>query len=806
MGIQLMAAGRLCAQTLPENRVSEIAVRGLIHASEDEIRKVISVQLGDDITRRETELKIRRDISSITALKKFRTVSVADEDVATGKRIIYQVYEYPILVDATFAGNHKLRTRTLREEMLPEKKRMIFLSPEVEKQHVEKLRQYCQKKGYSNIGIEHRTEVTGEGEATIHFTIEEGSRTKITEAYVDGNYFFTHKQVFKSIRSRPSWFIFTRRYNKAQMDADLATIEQMYRDNGYLDVKATADTPTPSYKRGGVAINISVEEGAQYVTGKVRIEGNTLFGEDEIRETMLTDRGEVFNQSQFFKDLDAVRDLYRDQGYILAQVQPRLEKDENNDVVDVNLNVVEGHLIFLGNLIVQGVTTFDDGTREPIGLKTRDYVILREIRMSWYERIPWKKIGRDPSLYTQQESVMEEREEPYVLDWGEIKKSKRRLENLGFFKKDRVEFEPQLTEDPEIMDLLVRLEEQHTGNISFGAGFSTEYGASLFFGLSEKNLFGRGQALDLSGEIGSRRRSFRIGFTEPYLFNSDYSFGADLYNTTIERFSGRDFQENRKGGSIRIGRKFWENYSWFVRLKHEAVELDEVFYRGGRVVTQDMPPEYEELSTKVNSLTLTLAKDTRDYFQAPTKGYRNVASIEQAGFGGTPFTKVKAETSWYTKLSEKLVLAVNGEVGAIAEFSDEIPLSERFFLGGAETVRGYEYGTISPVDYISYWRDDHGLYLDRRDVRVGGEEMLLLKTEVRYPITDIIEGVVFVDAGGTWRELGDLDTGVIRYSTGLGLRIQLPIGAMIRLDYGHALNPDRYQDTQPIHFSFGHSF
>ncbi|HNT35371.1 MAG TPA: BamA/TamA family outer membrane protein, partial [bacterium] len=544
----------------------------------------------------------------------------------------------------------------------------------------------------------------------------------------------------------------------------------------------------------------------QYAVGKIRLEGNTLFGEDEIRQAMLTDRGQVFNQSQFVKDLETVRDLYRDQGYILAQIQPRLDKDEQNDVVDVTLSISEGYLIFLGNVIVQGVTTFDDGTREAIGLKTRDHVILREIRMSWDERIAWKKVGSDPSVYEQKDDVAQEREEPYVLDWGEVKKSKRRLENLGFFKKDRVEFEPQLTEDPEMMDLLVRLEEQHTGNISFGAGFSTEYGASLFFGLSEKNLFGRGQALDLSGEIGSRRQSFRIGFTEPYLFDSDYSFGADLYNTTIERFSGRDFQENRKGGSIRIGRQFWEHYTWYVRLKHEAVKLDDVFYGGGRVVTEEMPPEYEELSTKVNSLTLTLVKDTRDLFQAPTKGYKNLVSLEQAGFGGTPFTKVKAETSWYTKLTQKMVLAVNGELGAIGEFSDEIPLSERFFLGGAETVRGYEYGTISPVDFISYWRDDHGLYLDRRDVRVGGEEMMLLKTEVRYPITDIIEGVVFVDAGGTWRELGDFDTGVIRYSTGLGLRIQLPIGAMIRLDYGHALNPDEYQDTQPIHFSFGHSF
>lgn len=802
--VLLSLVGQSHGQSLPENRISEIEVRGIVHAPEQEVRDVLSVQIGDDITRRETELKIRRDIASIIDLRQFKNVNVAQEDISTGKRLVYQVFEYPILVGAEFEGNKRLRKSYLRGEIMPEKKRMVFITPDKIDDLAEELKKVYQKKGFSDVTITQSLEVSGENEGTVTFTIAEGPKTKLVDVDIDGNFVFTEKQLLKSIKSRPSWLFFTRRYDKAQLDIDMAIIEQMYCDRGYLDVEVSAEPPKLSpYKKGGLSLNINIDEGDQYYVSDIDITGNTIFGKSELLNAMETDRGDILNQTQFYQDMETLRDMYRDQGYLLVQINPEINKDEQNDTVDIGFNFSEGNIIYLGDVVIEGVVYFEDGTREIVPLKTKDYVVLREIRFKRNERIEWKRVDTDPAEYTPANPPVTELEEPFVLDWGQVKESQRRLINLGFFKKDRIDFQPVLTADPDVMDLMLKLEEQHTGNIAFGAGFSTEYGASLFFSLSEKNLFGTGRAFDFSGEIGSRRQSYKISLTDPYFRNTDYSVGIDLYNTTIEKFSSRDFEEHRRGGALRVGKKFWEHYAWYLRLKHETVDLSEVLNQE-KIVTSVKPPEYDDLSSQVNSLTLTLVKDTRDFLQGPTKGYRNSISLEQAGFGGDPFTKVKAESSYYKKLTDKLVLALNGEAGAI--LGDDVPLSERFFLGGAETVRGYEYGTISPVDFITYWRDDHGLYLDREDVRVGGSEMLLLKTELRYPLTQAIEGVAFFDSGGTWREMGDFDAGEIRYGTGLGLRVTLPIGAMIRLDYGHALNPDEYQETQPIHFSFGHSF
>lgn len=811
MRASLFVGGLLCAwvcslgvaqdlEPVGGNQVVEVQIEGTRNTDAAEVFKILTLRKGDDLTQPAVRQKVDEDLRAIVALGHYQDAIVATEPVLGGQRVIYQVLEYPLIGAVEFSGNRRVGSGRLLDEIGFDRRTRVFASPEQISQYRDKLQLYYQQKSIPEVELITQTEKRGENEVTLHFIVNESRKAKVTEVHFEGNTALTDRFLAKQVKTKRSWSIIRRRLDPTQLEIDVERIKQLYRDRGYLDVQVAAREP--ELKEKGYSVTFNIEEGQPYTVNQITMQGNALFTTEELFSAMKTGTGQIYNESQFNTDLQGIVEKYREQGYLRASVRPELEPHRDTCRVDVVVRFAENDVVYLGNLQIQGVTNLEQPGQEPqpAPLKSKDFVVLREVRLEDNERISWTAVDRAGKIYCASEE--------YILDWSEIKRSKRRLDQLGYFTRNGVSFEPELTADPDVMDLILRLEEQRTGLISFGVGYSTEFGPSVFFNLQENNFLGRGMRFGLSADVGKRRTSFDLNFEEPHLFDSDVSMAWNVYDITTDKFQSRDFEDHRTGGSVRFGTELWEDVFGYIRLRYEDVEIEDVVE--GVFTDVIYPEEYLNRSSSTGSVTLSLVNNTTDFPISPTSGYRNSISVETAGLvGENEFVKGIAESSFYRKVTKKLVLALNGQVGLVQGYGDTdvVPLQERFFMGGANTIRGFEYGAVGPRDHIRIFGvNADGFFEQIKEVRVGGEDMLLFKGELRYPITEVLEGVAFLDAGGTWREAGDFDLGDMRYSTGLGLRVNLPIGALIRLDFGIPLNAEGHEEKQPIHFSFGQSF
>jgi outer membrane protein insertion porin family len=669
----------------------------------------------------------------------------------------------------------------------------VFYSPLQEKRYIDKLTEIYKEKGFA------RTEVTAEAEnltedtVALRFDIREGKKFVLVKTEFEGNEDFTPKEILKGARIRtkkPWWHILPKQVKQEDLDADVQRLTRFYEDSGHYRVKVEQEEPEVIRKDRGVKVVFRIEEGETYNFGEVSAAGNRIFSTTEITETRHTAPGVLFNRTELEKDTFEIGDLYRSQGYIYTVVQPTLKPRDEDLEIDVTWDIAESSRFRLGEIHPEGVVELEDKSVESVPLKTKDFVILREFDL---------KRGD-------------------VLDWSRIRRSERDLLNLGYFKKmedaypARLKFgaQPELVEgSTDTLDIRLRLEEEPTGLVTFGGGYSTASGASVFVGVQERNLFGRGWRANVGATVGTRRQSYQLSFTEPYLFGSDYSLTLDLYRRVQDAYGGREFDDTRTGGSLRLSKEILEDLYASVRYKLEQVEIGDIDKKGTRATYR--PEVYQEDTTLTSSLTFGLTHDTRDYVMNPSRGHRYSGSVELAGLGGdTEFWKVIGEASWYQLLAKKLILAFDLETGWAGPYggTDLLPLQERFFMGGANSVRGFEEGGLGPREpFIVLRRLNSGIwYDDQDDVAIGGELEFQTRTELRYEITEQIQGVVFLDSGAVWNEASDLDFGDLRLSTGVGLRVNLPIGAAIRLDLGYPLIEEDSDDTRVFHFGFNQSF
>ncbi len=782
-------------------RIEEVRIEGTQNVDPESIRQVLEVQTGQDLSKGEVQLTVREDVKRAAKVPGVKDVLVTSEPLTEGIRLIFEISEYPLLSELRFSGNKKYDDERLRRELgfvrkagiFRYEQAQVFNSPLQEKQYIDKLMEIYQEKGFA------RTEVTTEAEnltedtVALRFDIREGKKFVLVKTEFEGNEDFTPKEILKGARIRtkkPWWHLFAKAVKQEDLDADVLRLTRFYEDSGHYRVKVEQDEPEVIRKDRGVKVVFRIEEGETYNFGEVSAAGNRIFSTTEIVEKRYTAPGVLFNRTELEKDAFEIGDQYRSQGYIYTVVQPTLKPRDEDREIDLTWDIAESSRFRLGEIHPEGVVELEDKSIEDVPLKTKDYVILREFDL---------KRGD-------------------VLDWSRIRRSERDLLNLGYFKRmenvypARLKYgaQPELVEgSTDTLDIRLRLEEEPTGLVTFGGGYSTASGASVFVGVQERNLFGRGWRANVGATIGTRRQSYQLSFTEPYLFGSDYSLTLDLYRRFQDAYGGREFDDTRTGGSLRLSKEIADDLYASVRYKLEQVEIGDIDKKGTRATYR--PEVYQEDTTTTSSLTFGLTHDTRDYIMNPSRGHRYSGSVELAGLGGdTEFWKAIGEASWYHLLAKRLILAMDLEMGWAEPFggTDLLPLQERFFMGGANSVRGFEEGGLGPREpFIVLRRLNSGVwYDDQDDVAIGGELEFQTRTELRYEITDQIQGVVFLDSGAVWEEASDLDFSDLRLSTGVGLRVNLPIGAAIRLDLGYPLIQEDTDDTRVFHFGFNQSF
>lgn len=496
----------------------------------------------------------------------------------------------------------------------------------------------------------------------------------------------------------------------------------------------------------------------------------------------------IYRQSLMEGDMVGLYEPYANQGYIQTEVKPQITSNDLDRSVDVFYIIRESPRVYLGNINVQGVSFTEDKTIQEVPMKTKKKVVLREVTL---------KPGD-------------------ILSRKEVLRTRQRLYNLGYF--DQVGATPESTFADDTMDLLISIIEKKTGNITFGGGYSSEKKAGLFVDLSEPNLFGTGRQLRLHTEIAEEGTDYSVTYQEPYFLDTPLTVELSIFRESLNRSlhgtsfsydsSGNivfgdstthDYQERQTGESIYFSYPMTPNLRWTARLKHVQVKLkpEEDGYH--------LPDAFGPVESLTQSITPGFIYDNRDNYFWSTRGSRYVANIELAGGplgGDNDYIKYYAEGSWYKQLGLKFIGALRLRGGYIQPYSDteDAPLPDRFFLGGSNTLRGYDFRGVSP----------HLTYLDKTqneqiELDIGGDVMLNANFELRRPILDRVYGILFIDAGGVWQKPENVDLSSIRYGVGPGILLNLPIG-YIQLGYGFPLNKQPGDETQRIYFTFGTTF
>lgn len=779
--------------------IGEIQVEGASLSDKADVLKAIRTPVGSSLKSPATQRSISEDLKHISDLQKYDPLSIRAEarGTETLQTLVFIVKEFPTVLDILYSGNTKYKKKRLDEELEFEPGQPLFYKEELLDTLEEKLEAFYNSKGFSNVLVEGRVaEDKGTG-VILEFAIEEGRKLKLQTVGFEGNNHFTDDELREKIKTTPkSFLVIRKKFDEEQFERDMRALEFYYQQNGFLETKVSEGTRKLVKNDKRMEVNFQVEEGPQYRLGKVEIDGATTFSRSDLLYPISVQRGEFLDRPRLIQNLQEVRSLYWNQGYRLVDIEPEIIPNRETGIADLYLRIQEGPRMRLRSIRFQGVGEAADGTVFDVPMETKDYVIEREFDI----------------------------EQGDVLDWSEVEEAERRLVNLQFFEREEGGFPPKLKHGFQLepipgtreADVLVQLEETNTGFIQLGGGFSTDYGASLNFEFKDRNAFGRAWNYSLAADVGSKRQSVNLTFLNPHINNSDFYNRYRLFYRKTDRIGAREFGETRIGGAVAVGRQLTREVNAELEYRLENVKIEDT---EEALILRDPEDDnasivdllFAEDSSVTSSMAFRMGKDTRDYVFFPTAGVNDQISLEGAGLGGdNKFLALSGTADRYLKLRDKMVLALRGHYAMSAPFGDteRIPLHERYFLGGSNTVRGFRSGGISPIENVQRRATDidgNEIFQDD-DLRVGGEAEWFTNLELRYRWNDTVQSVVFMDAGNVFEEATDFDLATTRASIGSGLRLNVFANALIRLDLGFPIAKEDKDDTQAFQFNFGASF
>jgi len=740
--------------------VKSIEVAGNKSISTNKIISQMKTKVGSPYL----ENVISDDIKRLYLLEAFSDIKVETQDYKGGVKLIITVVERPIIETISFEGLRHLYTKEekLRELVNLKSKEKDFLDYPKLKEDCASLKNLYEKKGFSDCKVDYKLDINKENKAFVKFVVEEGKRVRVTKIIVEGNKHYPQRRILRLMKTKRAWLLNPGILKEEVLLEDIERISSFYKREGFSDVKVEQSVARDP-KRSNLTLTIKIEEGRKYLVGDVKIQGNSAVPEKDIRAKLKEcTTGKVFSQEALKQDVANIQGIYFDRGYIFARADEVTSLNPATGRVDVVYTIVENEIAYVDKIKIRG------------NIKTKDIVIRRELRIH-----PGDK-----------------------FDGEKLRRSKERLQNLGFFEE--ISYDTEAANAADKRDLIVQVKESKTGAFSFGGGYSTVDQFVGFIEIEQKNFdwrnfpyfTGDGQDLRLRASFGTVSDSYELSFTEPWVFDYPLSFGFDVFKSSHTRESdvGYGYDEKRTGGDIRLGKEISEYVSANLMYKYEQIDISNITAEA----TDDLRKEKGKNS--ISSMEFGMSYDTRDNVFDPTKGYLLSGSLQNAGGpfgGGKDFYKFFGRASKYFPLFRGSVLEFMGRIGLANNYgnSEEIPIYERFFAGGAYTIRGYEERKIGPIDTAT--KDP-----------LGGESMLIGNIEYTYPLYDFLKAAVFFDTGNVWKRFSDIGIGGFKSSFGLGARIKTPIGP-IRLDYGIPLNKapgEEDKSSGKFHFSVSHGF
>lgn len=747
--------------------VSRITVSGNTRVEAETIVSYVTIKPG----RPFTSIDIDDSIKALFATGLFSDVQISRGGGALQVRVV----ENPVIARVAFEGNDR-HSDTVLSATVELQPRSVLTQAKVQSD-TQRIQELYRRTGRYNAKVEPKVVDLGQNRVDLIFQIDEGPRTEVSRINFVGNKAFSDGRLQDVIATKESgilgWLKSSDNYDPDKLNADQEALKRFYYNHGYADFRIISAVADFDREQNAFFITFTVEEGEQYVYGDINVE--TTLSEVNAKDLLSlarTHKGDVYSARDVEKTLEDITVAVAEKGYAFVQVRPRGDRDYAGHKISITYFIDEGARAYIERINVIGNT------------RTRDYVIRREFDLG------------EGDAYNQ------------VL----IEKAERRLKNLGYFKNVRVYSEPGSSPDRVVVN--VQVEDQATGEISVGGGYSTTSGFIAELSISEKNFLGRGQQVRASIGRGfstdsksSDTQTYEVSFTEPYLFDRRLSGGFDVYRRQYAAGSDviHPYEEVLTGGAIRFGIPVMEDMTLGLRYSAYQQEIDDV----EKDITDINPKLIPTGDSFVSSVSYTLTYDTIDNKLFPRNGVFAQFGQEFAGVGGdVSFLRTSVKADYYKELMSdwSLVGHVGIRGGQITGIGDDLRFVDHFRLGG-DTVRGFASEGFGP-------RDKATGYL------LGGQYYVAATAETLFPLPVVPEefgffGSLFADAGTVWSaDSGTVDSSgatlqgddaKLRASVGVGLIWQSPFG-LLRADFAYPVLKEDYDETQIFRFSGGTKF
>jgi len=748
--------------------VKDIRVEGIQRTEAGTVFNYLPVKVGDTMT----DQKAADAIKSLYATGFFKDVRIEAE----GDVLVVAVQERPAIASIDFSGNKSFPSDKMKEglKMIGLSEGMIFDRALLEKAEQEIKRQYLSQGKY---GATVRTIASPmeRNRIGVRFDIDEGVISKIRGINIVGNKAFDKDELLDQFSLRtPNWLSWWNKddqYSKQRLAGDLEALRSYYMNRGYLEftIDSTQVSITPDKR--DIYITVNITEGEKYTVSEVKMAGEMLVPEDELRSLVTVMPGEIFSRERLTESSKAIGSRLGNDGYAFANVNAVPELDKQNHTVAFTFFVDPGRRVYVRRINLTGNT------------RTRDEVLRREMRQlesSWYS--------------------------------GErIERSKQRLNRLGYFSDVNIET-PAVPGTADQADVNINVTEKSTGSIMFGAGLSSSEGLVFGVTVNQANFLGTGNRVSAQVNTGKVNTTYSLSYTDPYFTPDGVSRGFDLYRRDIDASSldVGNYSSASYGAGVRFGVPLNERDTFNTGLTFDFTSID---------LDSGSPDRYKKYcgnDSGCDNYTLRLdlgwTHDTRDNILFPNRGVLQRLTGE-FGLPGLDqqYYKLNYQHTWYKDFTKNITLMLNGEVGYADSYGGkDYPFLKHFYAGGVNSVRGYDTSAIGPRDIDTATGNDYA---------VGGTRRVVGNVELFFPVPFIRDSSqfrlsTFLDAGSVWGK----DQGVysaegcdnsagdcLRYSTGLGVSWYSPFGP-IKIVLAKALNEQEGDKTQTLQFQLGSQF
>ncbi|MDR1529741.1 MAG: outer membrane protein assembly factor BamA [Burkholderiales bacterium] len=739
------------AQAFDSFVVRDIRVEGVQRTEAGTIFNYLPIKIGDTVDG----TKVSEAIKALYGTGFFRDVQID----AQGDVLIVVVDERPTVSSVTFAGNKEFDTTALRTAMknIGLTESYIFDRALLEKAVQELKRQYVSR-GFYNAEVEMTLTPQERNRVAINFAIEEGGPSKISRIHIVGSKTFPEKKLIKQMRlTTPGWFTWYTKndqYSKQKLQADLEKLRSFYHDQGFLEFTIESAQVSISPDKSAIDITLTVSEGPRYTISSVSLAGDLPVPEGEIHKLIRLRSGDAYSRARLQSSTKDIGTRLGAEGYAFANINAVPELNKENATVAFTFYVDPGRRAYVRNINISG------------NLKTRDEVIRREVRQiegAWY-------------------------------DGTRIERSRIRIRRLGYFDDVSIET-PPVPGSPDQVDVNIRVVERQTGRFMIGIGYSSSESIALSASVSQENVFGTGNSLTIGLNTSRSNQYYSVAFTDPYWTVDGISRTIELYKQQhdADDLATSKYESDTLGAGIGFGVPITETDTINFGFRFENVDI---------TLKEESPEAYIDFVNRYGNRTDNFmvstgwSRDTRDDIIFPTSGRLQSIYTEVAvPIGDLAYWKAQYIHQWFWPVYDPFVLMLRGEVGYGEGYQGKtLPFFKAFYAGGVGSVRGYEGASLGPRD--------------KENNALGGKRKIVGNAELFFPLIagdNSVRGSVFFDIGQIYADGAQSDNEAFKYSTGVGVAWNSPIGAL-KISYGYPINKKSDDLVENFQFQLGSVF